>query len=154
MNEAEYMRTAASRAFEALEKSFDEVSMAKAMEMCVRFFPIDTIDTQAAATDDVRRDAGKIREILESANDDDAIEDEVDGLWEGIVAAERSMAARGYATCAVLLETVIEPLLDETLNEMTEDERHEIAGILEDEHALRGELLSRSRRAQALLFGI
>lgn len=152
LDEATYMRQAAARAFEALSRSADDQAMAEAMEMCVRFFPIESIDTEAMASADVRGDAERVRDLLESANGDDEIEDAVDDLWEGIVAAERAKAARGYAMCAVLLETVIEPILDETLREMSAEEAAGLAGMSEED--LRGELLSRSRRAQTILFGV
>lgn len=148
MEETLYMRMAAARAFRALETSASETDRLDAIELCCRFFPIDTIDAECPPAQDVASYAHAIAELLESKGSDDDIDALVDELWCGIVCAERGAVARGYARTAVLLETVIEPLLDTARAECDEAA---FDGL--DEQEIRGELLSRHREAQQLLFG-
>jgi hypothetical protein len=151
-SENQYMRTACARAFQALQAASNADEYQNAIDLCCRFFPIDTVDATGEAETDVQTSAEIAYELLASDETDDQIEERIDEAWRSIVVADRQAVVRGYARCAVLLEREIEPLLDETYASLDEEIR--IALLAMDEEDRRGELLSMSRGAQVLLFGL
>jgi hypothetical protein len=152
MSENQYMRNACAKAFQALCAASNSDEYQNAIDLCCRFFPMDTVDASGEITDDVQTSAENCYELLWSDESDDAIEDRIDEAWRNIVVSDRQAVVRGYARCAVLLEREIEPMLDKTYAGLDETVRGALAAMGEEDR--RGELLSMSRDAQVLLFGL
>ncbi len=113
---------------------------------------MDTVDAVGESAGDVQTHAAVCYGLLSSEETDDAIEGRIDEAWRNIVVLDRQAVVRGYARCAVLLEREVEPLLDETYATLHETVRTALDTMNEEER--RGELLSMSRQAQILLFGL
>ena len=151
-SENQYMRTACAKAFQALHAASNADEYQTAIDLCCRFFPMDTVDAIGDAEADVQTSAEVCYELLSGEETDDAIEERIDEAWRSIVVSDRQAVVRGYARCAVLLEREIEPLLDKAYESMDELVRQALDAM--DEEDRRGELLSMTRQAQILLFGL
>lgn len=152
MNEAQYMRDAAKRAFRLVSDAVTIEELQHGVNLCVRFFPYANGLYSGGNVCDVQESARVAYAILDSDRSDDEIEKEIDVVWADIIASAAGMVMEAYVRFADVIDLVVEPLLDQTFAELDAELQRELSAA--DENHRRGALLGMSPEARLVLFGI
>ena len=152
MNEAQYMRDAAKRAFRLVSDAVTIEELQLGVNLCVRFFPYENGLYSGGNVCDIQESARVAYAILDSDRSDDEIEKEIDVVWADITASAAGVVMEAYVQFADVIDSVVEPLLDQTFEDLDAEMQREL--LESDENFRRGALLGMSAEARLVLFGI